>query len=371
MREQLRENSATAQDAAMRFDNLLNEFVEVLDNIAVVAAIDVRGIGRRYFTKGHIDISRAELANSNHLFQIGSQSKTFVAIAMLLLHRAKRIDLDARVRHHIDIPVDGRISLRHLLMNTCGLGEYTFAMPLTRLDPRIPLTPRDLVALALPQGQLFEPGTRFDYCNTGWTIAAMVIESVCGKAYGEVIHELVLTPLGLKCTSFGGAAPLHRMIHGYIESSATSGRVDIAGCNAWAYGAGDGISGLDDMLDLFSSLSRNDSPIGISISDINSVTAKPARSPYFPLSVGAEYGLGIERRAWAGSEVWGHPGSTGGYMSGTWTDARRGVTVTTCVTRVAAIPPGADSDIRYPRAQLFAMALSTAYLLANDLAKSG
>lgn len=359
-----RQSLTLAADAVSRFQHLVDELVSVLCNLAVVAAIDVQGYGRRYFTAGHVDLTRTEVARPEHLFQIGSQSKTIVAMTLLLLHRAGLIDLDAKVREYLDLPIDERITVRHLAMNTCGLGENTFALLPARLDPRLKWSPRDLVALALPQGQLFEPGSRFDYCNTGWVVAAMVIESICGKPYGQVIQERICQPLGLANSFFGGGAPKDRMLRGYLGSGATGGLVDIADCHEWAFGAGDGVSGVDDMLDLFGSLCREDSAIGLALGDLNATTAKPSDSPVFPLSVGTEYGLGIERRAWAGCEVWGHPGSTSSYMSGTWIDPERRVTVTTCVTRAITLPAGADTEIRYPRAQLFSMALNTAYTLA-------
>lgn len=62
--------------------------------------------------------------------------------------------------------------------------------------------------------------------------------------------------------------------------------------------------------------------------------------------------------------MWGHPGSTGATRSSTWIDADLGIGVTTCVTMHLTPKPLAD-DIRYPRAQLFAMALATAYALAG------
>jgi D-alanyl-D-alanine carboxypeptidase len=285
---------------------------------------------------------------------------------MLLLHRAKLVNLDGRVLDYLDLPIDARITVRHLVMNMCGLGEMTFAMLPGRFDPRVKYHPRDLVALALPQGQLFAPGSQFDYCNTGWTVAALVIEAVTGKPYGDVIRERILQPLGLVNSFFGGNAPKDRMMRGYLTSPATAGPVDMADCSSWAFGAGDGVSDVDDMLDLFGSLCDSDSPIGVSLSNLTERTGKPCATPYFPLSLGTQYGLGVERRAWAGSEVWGHPGSTYAYLSGTWMDAVRGVTVTTCVTRALTLPLSPDAELRYPRAQLFAMALNTAYALADE-----
>jgi hypothetical protein len=83
------------------------------------------------------------------------------------------------------------------------------------------------------------------------------------------------------------------------------------------------------------------------------------------MSLGTEYGLGIERRAWAGSDVWGHPGSTLGARTSTWIDPERRVAVATAATTHVG-QPGPGDDIRYPRAQLFATALNTAYALAAD-----
>lgn len=362
----MRTDSPAARDAMSRFARVIEDFVTGLGNLGVVAAIEVHGLGRRYFAAGHCDLERKTAAGSGHLFQIGSQSKTVVAMTVLHLSRAGLLSLDDEVRSHLDLPIDSRITIRHLLMNSCGLGETLYAMPPARRDPRLRITPRDLVALALPQGQLFEPGSQFDYCNTGWIIAAMIIESVCGKPYGEVIRERILQPLGLRDSHFGGAAPVERMLRGYVASPATAGFVDTAGHLSWAFGAGDGVSSLDNMLDLFGSLLRTDSPIAISLADLNATTAKPSSSPYHPLSLGTEYGLGIERRAWAGEEVWGHPGSTTSYLSGTWIDPKHGVVVTTCVTRAISLPAPPEIELRYPRAQLFAMALNTACALAGD-----
>jgi D-alanyl-D-alanine carboxypeptidase len=363
---QLEAKSAAAQDAVVRFGRVIEQFVTTLGNLGVLAAIEVHGRGRHYFTAGHCDLEHTAAANARHLFQIGSQSKTVVAMTVLLLEREGRIRLDDTVQTHVDLPIDRRITVRHLLMNTCGLGETMVAMPPARRDPRVRIAPRDLVALALPQGQLFEPGSQFDYCNTGWVIAAQIIEAVCAKPYGEVIAEKILKPLRLHDSFFGGFAPAGRMLHGYISSAATSGLIDTAGCLSWAFGGGDGVSSLDDMLDLFGSLCRKQSPIGISLADLNHTTAKPSASPYHPLSLGTEYGLGLEHRAWAGSTVWGHPGSTTSYLSGTWIDLQHGVTVTTCVTRAVSLPLSADAELRYPRQQLFAMALNTAYVLAGE-----
>lgn len=354
------------RDAVRRFQAILDQFTNELGNLAAIAAIEVHGRGRLYLASGYADLTKAELATTGHLYQIGSQSKTALAVLMLILERQKRVRLDDPFVRYLTLPIDDRITLRHLLMNQSGLGEPTFAMPHDRRDPRVIYAPRDLVALALPQGQLFEPGSRFDYSNTGWVIAAMIIEEVLGLAYADAIRRLLLEPLELSDTYFGTRLPTERMLHGYLSSPATAGPVDAAGCLSWAFGAGDGVSTLDNMLGFYEQLRVPSNAIGIHLEDLTRQTGRPSATPYSSFSIGAQYGLGIERRAWAGAEVWGHPGSTSAYMSGTWIDLANAVTVSTCVTRSTSYPPPSDTEQRYPRAQLFAMALDTAYQVAAD-----
>ena len=234
-------------------------------------------------------------------------------------------------------------------------------------DKRKVITPRDLIALALPQGQLFEPGARFDYCNTGWVIAALAVEAVSGEPFGKVVQNRILGPLGMKHSAFGGALPLGEVLRGYVTLPGEPHPVDMTAGLSWAFGAGDGLASASDVLRFYLSLLQPDSPLGVTLEDLSRETVKPSAEPHFVMSLGAEYGLGLEKRAWAGGDVWGHPGSTYSTRSSTWIDPALRVGVTTCVTY--DFKPGLPGDdIRYPRAQLFSMALNTAYALCGERA---
>jgi D-alanyl-D-alanine carboxypeptidase len=354
----------SAADALARLDRVVSDFVDRLGNLGILVAIDVEGLGRMTFTAGHTDLGKSRPVQPGDVFQIGSQTKTIVAMILFLMARDGLLDLDDPVTRYLDIPVDGRISVRHLLMNSSGLGEYTFAFSVSGGDMRNAIAPRDLVSLALPQGQLFEPGERFDYCNTGWVIAAMLIEALTGRSYRDVADERIAKPLGLRASGFGGKIPPNDRMQWYMKVAGAPEPVETSGRVGWAFGAGDGFANADDILAIYSSLMRKDSPLGISLQDLAAETAKPSLRPHVPLSLGTEYGLGLERRAWAGSEVWGHPGSTGGCRTSTWIDVARGVSVTTAAT-VNLGTSNVGEDVRYPRAQLFSMALNAAYALVD------
>ena len=353
-----------AADALARLDQLVTDFVDRLGNLGALVAIDVDGIGRMTFTAGHSNLEKSRVVQPGMLPDREPEQDD---------HRDDRradgarraSDLDDPVARHLDLPIDRRITVRHLLMNSSGLGEYVTPLFSARNDPRINLAPRDLLALALPQGQIFEPGERFDYTNTGWVIAAMLIETICGKSYGDVATERIVKPLGLKASGFGGHVPPGERMHCYMNVPMAPAPVDTSGYLSWAFGAGDGLATADDILAIYASLMRDDSPLGISLQELAAETLKPSASPYSPMSMGAEYGLGLERRAWAGSEVWGHPGSTGGCRSSTWIDVARGVSVATAAT-VHMGGSATPDAVRYPREQLFSMALNTAYALAAE-----
>jgi D-alanyl-D-alanine carboxypeptidase len=118
------------------------------------------------------------------------------------------------------------------------------------------------------------------------------------------------------------------------------------------------------MIFFYGSLIDPGSPMAVSIADLSEQTGKGVEDAYFFLRIGVEYGLGIEKRFWAGQEVWGHPGSTMAYATSSWVDPAARATVTTCVTRNLRVG-ATDADLRHPRAQLFAMSLATAYALAD------
>jgi D-alanyl-D-alanine carboxypeptidase len=357
--------TAIGVDAVERLDRIVRDLIDRLGNLGALVVIDIEGLGRVSVTAGYADCEHSRAVGPDDIFQIGSQSKTITAMLLVLLAREGRLDLDAPVRDYVDLPIDRRITPRQLLMNTSGLGEFSYALG-DQFDMRIAFAPRDLVALALPQGQLFEPGDRFDYCNTGWVIAAMIAEAVTHKRYGDLVAEKIIAPLDLRNTAFGSFPPGHAM-HAYWTLPSAPEPVDITGELSWAYGCGDGIASASDILAIYQSLLRADSPLGITLADLTATTARPSQNPTFAMSLGLEYALGLERRAWAGREVWGHPGSTEATRSATWIDAGAGVSIATAVTIIRGATSIGD-EFRYPREQLFAMALQTGYSLATERA---
>jgi CubicO group peptidase (beta-lactamase class C family) len=125
-----------------------------------------------------------------HLFQIGSITKSFVALIMLQLRDEGKVDLHRPVLEYLPwLPVAmpyGPITAHHLLTHSSGLPD---ASAIFQSDP----------AARLVQG--FAPGAHFHYCNLGFGILGQIIEKLDGRPWYQCLQARILTPLGMKDTA--------------------------------------------------------------------------------------------------------------------------------------------------------------------------
>ena len=133
-------------------------------------------------------------------FIIGSLSKSFTALTVLVLVQRGELDLNRSAKSYLpDLPLERAgepVTLRHLLSHTAGIsgadcnkdGERTYDSLAARVD--------DLRGVRLES----IPGGSFEYCNVGYAVLARIIEVQTGRPFAEVLHADVLGPLGLNDT---------------------------------------------------------------------------------------------------------------------------------------------------------------------------
>ncbi|GAA3650919.1 hypothetical protein GCM10022267_41570 [Lentzea roselyniae] len=144
--------------------------------------------------------------------RIGSNTKTFVATAVLQLVAEGRIELDGPVDDHLpEFGIDRRITVRMLLQHTSGIFNFTGEVHEDgTVVPGIPWQgeewvnnrfrthlPEELVRLALAKPARFVPGADWSYSNTSYVIARLLIEKVTGRSLAEEMRRLIFEPLGL------------------------------------------------------------------------------------------------------------------------------------------------------------------------------
>jgi CubicO group peptidase (beta-lactamase class C family) len=136
------------------------------------------------FAVGYADADSGTPATVDHLFQIGSISKSLTVMALFALADRGRLDLDALVQPMLpEVPLpDVPITIRHLVEHSSGLPNS--------LEP----TP----FLDVPGGRLWtawQPGARYSYCNLGYTLLGLIIERASGMSFPDALQRLVLTPM--------------------------------------------------------------------------------------------------------------------------------------------------------------------------------
>ncbi|MEJ2855438.1 MULTISPECIES: serine hydrolase domain-containing protein [unclassified Saccharothrix] len=200
-------------------------------------------------------------------YRIGSTTKTIVATVVLQLVAEGRLGLDAPVADHLPrFGLDRRITTRMLLQHTSGLFSHTGEhYPNGTVVPGLPSTgkdwadnrfrtyhPDELVRFSLSKPPRFAPGTSFNYSNTNYTVAALLIEAVSGHSYADEVGRRVLRPLGMRDTVVPGSwsglpGPHSRGYFRYQDGTAWK-VVDVTRQDpSLLFGAGDMISTTADL----------------------------------------------------------------------------------------------------------------------------
>ncbi len=136
---------------------------------------------------------------------IGSTSKQFTAMAILLLEEEGKLSLDDDIRIHApEIPTFGEtVTIRHILSHTSGLRDYLTLYAIKEGSVDGELNDEKILALMGRQRALnFKPGTSWNYCNTGFWLAGLIVERASGKSLNEFCQERIFGPLGMTRTYF-------------------------------------------------------------------------------------------------------------------------------------------------------------------------
>jgi CubicO group peptidase (beta-lactamase class C family) len=131
-------------------------------------------------------------------YSIGSISKQFTASAVLLLQEDGKLSLDDKVSKFLpNLTRASEVSIRQLLSHTSGYQDY---WPQDYVPPFMltPITSEKIMDLWARKPLDFDPGTKWQYSNTNYVIAGVIIEKVSGEPLLKFLQERIFTPLGMK-----------------------------------------------------------------------------------------------------------------------------------------------------------------------------
>ena len=135
------------------------------------------------------------------IFESGSVAKQFTAAALVLLQQDGKLDLDDPVRKYIpELPEYGSpLTIRHLLNHTAGLRDWGSVMALTGAGrgDRVVTQAIALDVIYRQKSLDFVPGAEYSYSNSGYQLAAEIVERVSKKKFGDFVGERIFKPLGM------------------------------------------------------------------------------------------------------------------------------------------------------------------------------
>ncbi len=191
---------------ANALDTFIARYMKAMNAPGMTLAMARRDGPARIATFGYSDLESREAVTPNHLFQVGSITKSFVALTCLQLHDEGKLDLERPILEYLPwLPIvakHGTITPHHLLTHTSGLPN---ALGFLMSDP----------GSRYVQG--YRPGEHFHYCNLGYCILGHLIASIDKRPWPESVRRRVFEPVGMKASSaiIGGETQL-RMARSYL-----------------------------------------------------------------------------------------------------------------------------------------------------------
>jgi CubicO group peptidase (beta-lactamase class C family) len=169
-----------------------------------VTVVATRHSVLRMNAQGWADPEHKSFMRVDSIFWIASMSKPITAIAVLMLMEDGKLSLDDPIAKYVPElaglkTADGktpRITIRHLLTHTSGMGEATDE------ESKTARTLSDLIPAFASKPLAFEPGSKWQYCQSGILTLGRIVEIVSGVPFEVFLHSRIFDPLGMKDTTF-------------------------------------------------------------------------------------------------------------------------------------------------------------------------
>ncbi len=242
-------------------------------------------------------------------YSIGSISKQFTAAAILLLAEDGKLALDDPVSKYVPGLTRGsEVTIRELLSHTSGYQDF---WPQDYVPPLMlqTITADGIMDRWARKPLDFDPGTKWQYSNTNYVIAGVIVEKVSGAPLLQVLSQRIFSPLGMKSVTDTNESKLpptdpsgyFRYAIGPLHPAPKEGK-------GWMFAAGELAMTAED-------LAKWD------ISMIHQTVLKPASyremetEALLKNGVGTHYGLGVQVMSMGGHRVLEHGGEVSGFTA--------------------------------------------------------
>lgn len=275
---------------------------------------------------GVVDFNTNVSWQNNTICRIGSVSKTFCATLILLLQEDGLVDLDTPLNEILSAELLAGISntsasVRQLLNHTSGIPNYTnteYMFNCNFLASPSSVSPQDALDLVRGQKADFAVGTDWNYSNTNYVLAEMIIEKVSGQKSHLLLKEKIFDPLNLDSSYYNPDNPVPEgLARGYFDLYGNGIYNDITRNDIGFYNlAGGIISTVFDLNTFINALFNNRNFLSEqSFKEMNETFNSSKLGINGDIYTTSQYGLGFIALENQGKGVYGHSGSHMGYSA--------------------------------------------------------
>ena len=172
-------------------------------------------VRHQVFGKANLELDAA--AKKGDLYEIGSITKQFTAVATMLLVEDGKVQLDDPISKYLEKSPDvwASVKISDLLYQTSGLPDYAFEAGIGLVD-RYERSKWMETMAKVPMD--FEPRVAWAYSNSNYALLGWIIEKASGKSYTDFMRERIFKPLAMEKTTFSDPdAIIPRRAAGYLN----------------------------------------------------------------------------------------------------------------------------------------------------------
>jgi D-alanyl-D-alanine carboxypeptidase len=247
-------------------------------------------------------------ATTNLHYAIGSISKQFTAACVLLLQEEGKLSIDDPIAKYFPELMRAKdVKIRNILSHTSGYEDYApqdYTIPAWTK----PTTADKVVHEWATKPLDFEPGSQYQYSNTNFNIAGLIVEKVSGEPFWSFLSRRVLKPLGMTQTIDLDTEHDKLEPVGYMRNALGPLRPAIMEAAGWYFADGEMAMPVGDLLLWDISLMNR---------SLLAPASYAAMETDQRLTTGqtARYGLGVTLSVRNGHRVVAHGGEVGGFVA--------------------------------------------------------
>jgi D-alanyl-D-alanine carboxypeptidase len=247
-------------------------------------------------------------ADAAMAYPIGSISKQFTASAILILQQQGKLSLQDPVSKFFpELTRSHDVKIINLLTHTSGYQDYA-AQDYTIPAWKVPGDPLAVVHEFAGKPLDFEPGTQWQYSNTNFVLAALIVQKVSGEPFAKFLRDNVLTPAHLEDVLNLNTDQSQLKVTGYMRNALAPIRPAALEAPGWYFGDGDLAMPVSQLLKW-------------DLTIINQTLLTPASYKEFETSFiladgkDSQYGLGVDILDYKGHKAIEHSGEVGGFVA--------------------------------------------------------